>query len=318
MSPNPRPTLKGHIQIARFDHWFKNVFVFPGIVVALSVDPAHIDISLLYRTIIGLLATGFIASANYTINEILDAPYDRLHPLKNTRPVPSGRVNIPLGYLQWILLLAAGVGLAFTISPGFVFTMALFWVQGCLYNIRPFRTKERPYLDVLSESVNNPIRMLAGWYIADVGVVPITSLLVSYWMIGAYFMAIKRYAEYREIADPELARKYRRSFGYYNEQNLLVSIMFYASLAMLFMGAFIIRYRLELIVSFPFISLVMALYLNLGFKEHSAAQRPEKLYREPALMAAVSAATSVFFLALFVDIPLLYKTFAPSQFGLHR
>lgn len=316
MSVITRPTLKGHIQIARLDHWFKNVFTIPGIVVALSIDPGKIGLDLIYRIILGLLAIGFTASSNYVVNEILDAPFDRLHPSKKFRPVPSGRVNIPLAYVQWILLFIAGLALGSMVSRNFVLTMAFLWIMGCIYNIRPFRSKERPYLDVLSESVNNPIRMLAGWYMVDVGVVPITSLLMSYWMIGAYFMAIKRYAEYREISDPALAKQYRSSFGYYDERRLLVSIMFYGSLSMLFLGAFIMRYRLERIASFPFIALVMAIYLNLGFKENSPAQNPEKLYREPALMASVITATAVFFITLFIDIPILHRIFTPSQYGM--
>ena len=36
-----RPTLRGHLRIARVDHWFKNVFVLPGIIAAIGVDMSH-------------------------------------------------------------------------------------------------------------------------------------------------------------------------------------------------------------------------------------------------------------------------------------
>ena len=62
---------------------------------------------------------------------------------------------------------------------------------------------------------------------------------------------------------------------------------------MLFFGAFIVRYRLELILAFPLVALVMAQYLALSFKADSAVQRPEGLYREPGLMAAVICCTAV-------------------------
>ncbi len=140
---------------------------------------------------------------------------------------------------------------------------------------------------MLSESINNPLRMLAGWYMAGTLAFPPTSLLLSYWMVGCYFMAIKRYAEYRDIDDPARAAAYRKSFSYYTLQRLLVSIVFYASAAMLFLGAFVMRYRLELILAFPLIALVMAIYLGLAFKPESAVVNPEKLYREPVLMGAV-------------------------------
>ena len=72
--------LKGHLEICRFDHWIKNIFILPGIVIAVSIYPQSIQPSLLPAILIGLLASGFIASSNYVLNEILDAPFDALHP----------------------------------------------------------------------------------------------------------------------------------------------------------------------------------------------------------------------------------------------
>ena len=39
-------------------------------------------------------------------------------------------------------------------------TAAVLLLMGIAYNVPPLRTKDRPYLDVLSESVNNPLRLL--------------------------------------------------------------------------------------------------------------------------------------------------------------
>jgi hypothetical protein len=77
-----------------------------------------------------------------------------------------------------------------------------------------------PYLDVLSEAVNNPLRMLAGWFIVGTAAIPPASLLMSYWMVGCYFMAIKRYAELRSIVDLVQAVAYRKSFAFYTEERL--------------------------------------------------------------------------------------------------
>src|SRR5260370_29125787 len=129
--------------------------------------------------------------------------------------------------------------------------------------------------------------MLAGWYITRTAAVPITSLLISYWMIGCYFMAIKRYAEYSDLSGGQLTQ-YRKSFAHYSERSLLVSIMFYGTHAMLFFGAFIGRYRLELILSFPLVAVVMAVYLLLAFQPNSPAQNPEGLFREPLGVAPVA------------------------------
>jgi len=133
-------------------------------------------------------------------------------------------------------------------------------------------------------------------------------------MVGAYFMAVKRFAEYREIGDKERSAAYRRSFAYYTESRLIVSIMFYASFAMLALGAFIVRYRIEFILAFPLVALVMALYLKLAFDPHSAAQHPEYLYKDTPLMFAVASCSILLIALAFIDVPVLYRMFS-SQFS---
>jgi 4-hydroxybenzoate polyprenyltransferase len=307
-----RPTLRGHIQIMRIDHWFKNVFVLPGIIAAIGSDPTHVAPNLAYNVVVGLIATCLVASSNYTINEVLDAPTDRYHPIKHLRPVPAGKVSIPLAYVQWIALMLIGVGIGLTVSMPFAITLFVLWGMGCVYNIPPVRSKDVPYVDVLSESINNPLRMLAGWFMATTVSVAPASLLLSYWMVGCFFMATKRYAEYREIGDPARAAAYRKSLQHYTPERLLVSIMFYASAAMLFLGAFIMRYKLELILAFPLVAAVMAIYLALAFKPHSAAQNPEALYKEKWLMMAVFGCTALMAILMLVNIPVMQDWFAPT------
>jgi len=306
------PSLAGYLRIARVDHWIKNVFVIPGIVVALSMDRSAINSGLAFRIAIGLLSIGLMSSSNYVINELLDAPYDRYHPSKSNRPVPTGLVNVRLGYVEWLALIAAAITLGMFLSPPFTYSILALWIMGGVYNIKPIRSKDIPYVDVLTESINNPIRMLAGWYLTGTKLVPSASLLACYWMIGCYFMAVKRFSEYRDLGDPEIIRSYRKSFSAYSEPRLLVSIVFYASNAMLFLGAFIIRYRMELILAFPLVALIMAMYLSLAFERDSPVQHPEGLYRDFKLVTAVIACAALMALLLFVDIPVLHRIFVPT------
>ena len=301
-----------YIQIARFDHWVKNVFVLPGVVVALAFEPAPLTPALLSRLFLGLIAFGFVASSNYVLNEVLDSPFDALHPIKRMRPVPSGRVKRAYAYAEWLLLAALGIGLGTLCGSAFTGTLVALWVMGCIYNIPPVRSKDLPYIDVLSEAVNNPIRLLAGFFIVGPAAIAPASLLCSYWMVGCYFMAIKRFAEYRMLDSETLAASYRKSFRYYSEERLLVAIVFYGCAAMLFLGAFIVRYKLELILSFPLVALVMAAYLSIAFKHDSAAQAPEKLYRERSLMLAVTSCAVLMALLFFAELPFLHQLFAPT------
>ncbi len=304
-------TLKAHIQIARLDHWVKNVFVIPGIVVALTLDRVPLDWGLAIRTLLGLLAVGLIASSNYVINEICDAPFDRFHPVKRYRPIPSRAVIMPVAYLQWVALGAAGLVLSWRLSPWFGWDMVVLLVMGCAYNLRPVRTKDIPYVDVLTEAINNPLRLLAGWLIVSSSIPPV-SLLLSYWMVGCYFMALKRYAEFRHLQKDGNVEKYRASLAFFSPERLLFSVVFYASAAMLFFGAFLMRYRIELVLSFPVVAVVMAVYFSLAFRDDSPAEHPEKLYREWKLMVSVAACVAIMLLCLTIDMPWLRTSFSPT------
>lgn len=301
-----------HIAIARLDHSIKNIFVLPGIVVALSMTGGPLTLAMARNILLGFLATTLIACSNYVINEVLDAPFDRLHPVKKFRPVARGVVNVPVAYLQWIAMMLLGIAISWQISTQFTVAAAALWIMGCIYNIRPFRTKDVAYLDVVTESINNPLRMLLGWYMVAPSLIPPASLLCCYWMLGCYFMALKRFSEFREIGNAGAAGAYRNSFKKYTERSLLESVTFYASFAMLLFGAFITRYRLELILSFPFVALMMTTYFDLAFKPTSSVQHPEKLYREPVLMAELILTCAVITSLLFVRIPLLARLFTPT------
>jgi 4-hydroxybenzoate polyprenyltransferase len=311
-SVSGRPTLLGHIAICRIDHWIKNVFVIPGMVAAFALNPISFQPIMLVYAVVGLLATGFVASSNYVLNEVLDAPFDSTHPIKRNRPVPSGHVNLPWAYAQWICLGAIGILLAYWLSPALMWTLAALWIMGCIYNIPPVRSKDIPYVDVLTEAINNPLRLLAGWFIVAKTSIPPISLLLSYWMVGCYFMGLKRYSELLRLMAADKTQEYRKSLAFFKPDGLLVVVMFYAASSMLFFGAFLMRYRMELVLSFPFIAWVMATYLSIAFKRDGAAENPEKLYREKHLMFAVTACTLVMSFLLFFDIPRLRDVFGPS------
>lgn len=301
-----------YLQIARVDHWFKNVFMLPGIVMALYLDQGVWTADLLPKLLWAFFLVGLVASSNYVLNEILDAETDKKHPVKCNRPVPSGLVNIKMAYLEWILLGASGLIGSLTLGFPFFASAAALWVMGCLYNIKPARSKDKPYLDVLSESVNNPLRLLLGWYATGTSLLPPLSLLFAYWMIGAFFMAVKRFAEYRRIADPARAAEYRLSFIHYDEQRLLISIIYYVAAFGLFFGIFLIRYRPELILSIPLIAAVISWYINLGYRPDSPVQYPEKLYRDRGLMTLVLITTAVMTALMFIDLPWLHELFSKT------
>jgi len=70
---------------------------------------------------------------------------------------------------------------------------------------------------------------------------------------------------------------------------------------------------MELILAFPLVAWLMAIYFSLAFREESAVQNPEKLYRERGLMAVLALCIAAFVLLLFVDMPWIGSVFPKSQ-----
>lgn len=263
------------------------------------------------KILYGLFIICLAASTNYVINEILDAKFDKLHPIKKNRPIPSGQVNIALAYVMWITLMAISSILAWTINKPFFIILILFIFQGIVYNVPPIRTKDLPLLDIISESVNNPIRLLLGWLLIYPTALPTLSLVLAYWAIGAFFMTAKRYGEYVLINNHTQATSYRTSFKHYSRNRLLISMFYFASLFSFFLGIFIVRYRVELILSIPFIALVIAYYLRMTLLPHSPVQAPESLYKQKYFVLVVSMCVLVICVLFLIDIPIIPRLFTP-------
>jgi hypothetical protein len=154
--------------------------------------------------------------------------------------------------------------------------------------------------------------MLIGWYATGCTLIPPLSLLMCYWALGAFLMAVKRFAEYRHLADPRRAAAYRPSFRHYNESRLLVSTMSYATACGMFAGIFIARYHLELVLTVPAFAIFMALYLRLGLKPDSPAQHPERLLRRRSMILSGIGLTAIVAFSLWLDNERLRNLFEPT------
>jgi len=300
-----RSSWREYLSVARLDHVTKHVFVLPGVILAVvlrGVQTPH----LVQNIVLGLIVAVAIASANYTINEYLDRASDRHHPTKKLRAAVQTEMSGRIVLAQWLFLLAIGLTAAWLTSTTMLIVAILFAGQGVVYNVRPIRTKDVPYLDVLSEAVNNPFRLLIGWAMIDPQTLPPGSILLAYWFGGAFLMGAKRLSEYREIVaghGKDLLALYRKSFAGYTEVSLTASTFAYAMFSTTFLGVFLIKYRIEYILAAPAVILLFATYLALSMAPGSTAQKPERLFRETKLMAVVIVVVVLFAAMTFIDIP---------------
>jgi 4-hydroxybenzoate polyprenyltransferase len=306
-----KPSQKGvasfgdYISLARFDHCTKHIFIIPGLVIAYLLRGV-INPHPMWHAATGIVTAISIASANYVINEWLDRDFDRHHPTKHKRASVQRDLSRYIVLAEWIGFVVIGLTAAALSSRLMLGVATIFALQGVVYNVSPIRTKDKAYLDVISESINNPLRLLIGWAIIDATTLPPISIILTYWCGGAFLMAAKRLSEYREIVATQgrdLLIRYRASFRGYDEIALHVSCLSYGLLATFFTAVFLIKYRIEYLLIMPIIVLLFAQYLSLSMRAGSSAQNPEKLYRERRLMFSLVALGLVFLVTTFTNIP---------------
>ena len=317
-SMRPPGGWRDYVALARPDHWVKHIFILPGLVLAWVLHPTEVT-ELVVPLVIGFASAAALSSANYCLNEWLDAERDAFHPSKSTRPAVAKEMSGRLVALEYVALAALGLVLAARLSGLFLGTGIVFLLSGIIYNVRPFRTKDRPFLDVVSESINSPIRLTMGWAIVDSTTLPPSSLLLGFWMAGAYLMALKRFAEYRHAGATGTLDQlvlYRKSFSAYSENTLLLSSFLYSQLAAFFLAVFLIKYRVEYLLSLPLFAALFTSYLRIALKGESKVQTPERLFRERTLVVLLALLVVALALLTWIDIPALERLYEPHYISL--
>jgi decaprenyl-phosphate phosphoribosyltransferase len=301
-----------YLNVMRPDHWLKNIFIVFGHLVAIALlafpfGGAAPELTVSAHTFVmaalSLVPACFIASANYILNEILDAPFDRLHPTKKDRPVPSGRVRVPVLWVMMGALCLLGFAMALWIfNAGYTIALGLLLLSGVVYNVQPLRLKDRAFLDVIAESFNNPIRLWLGWYaLAPAASFPPLSIVMAWWFFGALLMAGKRYAEFRFIGDTERSGRYRKSFRVYTEKSLVLSMVTHANFFCFCMGIAITTYRPNLVFVFPLVVTAILVYLNRAMTEEEARLEPEHLLKSPLVILCTVAVVAISAALAFTD-----------------
>lgn len=287
-----------YLRVARIDHWLKNIFILFGHVVALALPlQLTLDGTGATRAVLSLIPACFLASANYILNEILDAPSDRLHPTKKDRPVAAGRVSLPVLWMMFGGLIGLSFVLAHLLfdNRGYILSLFLLLLSALVYNLPPLRLKDRAFLDVIAESFNNPVRLWLGWYaLVPDAMPPPLSITLAWWCFGGLLMTGKRYAEYRFIDDPSVSGQYRLSFKVYSERSLIIAMITYANLFCFFSGWAVCRYPQlhNLALVFPVVILAIIVFFREAVTVDGARVEPEKLLQRPLLLFCTFVTTA--------------------------
>jgi len=242
-----------YVDLLRPSHWFKNLFIFAGVLAGTwRLGFVPLSPSILGSSMLAFVLASFVSSSNYIVNQITDLSYDKKHPTKRNRPIPSGKVSVKIAWIVATALFLLSVGVAsFVFVDSLVYSLAALFIAGIFYNVPPIRLKDVVYIDVIAESVNNPVRFAIGWFVVVDKVFPPTLLLFVTFTMAALLLTGKRYDELRTLG--KKLTVYRKTFASYTTGRLKLIIYFYALLTLSFFILISLQFKPQLLFLFPLV-----------------------------------------------------------------
>lgn len=175
-----------YLKLLRVNQWIKNLVIFTAIIFSGNL----FDWTLFFNTVVGFFIFCLLSSTSYVINDIIDYPYDKKHPIKKNRPLAAGLITIPEAtFIAFILTLTALISALF-FSLSFFFLSLFFLLLHFFYSLY---LKRQPVIDIFSISFSFTIRALAGEVISGFHI-PIW-LLLTIFFLSLFMASVKRHAE---------------------------------------------------------------------------------------------------------------------------
>jgi len=152
------------IRTARPRQWLKNLSIFAAPVFAARLFMGD-TFSLSLKAFIVFCA---MSSGAYFLNDIVDAPRDRLHPIKKNRPIASGKLSMPLALFVSLVLIAGSIIYSFTYLDDYFSMILVFYI--ILQLSYSFYFRNVIILDSLIVASGFVIRVFAGGFASKTSV----------------------------------------------------------------------------------------------------------------------------------------------------
>lgn len=193
------------IKLLRPQQWVKNTFLFLPAFFA-----GNINVLAYWPQLIGgFFSFSFTASAVYIINDYRDREADRLHPEKSKRPIASGKVSTKTALFLFVILVLAGLGLAFFMNRGFFYISSFYLVLNIFYS---FGLKNVSILDIMIVALGFNLRLKGGGLLSAV---PLSSWIVIMVFLLSLFIAVGKRRDDILIKDIS-GKTMRKSLSGYN------------------------------------------------------------------------------------------------------
>ncbi|MCY3895233.1 MAG: decaprenyl-phosphate phosphoribosyltransferase [Chloroflexi bacterium] len=166
--------------------WPKNLLVLAAVLFSGEYHSSSSLLAAVAATAIFTLATAGL----YLLNDAIDAPRDREHPVKRRRPIAAGAVPVGLAVGMGVAFSVAALALATVLAWPFGAALAVYLALQVGYSLV---LKHLVILDLLAIAIGFVIRAVAGALVIEV---PVSPWLYICTFLLALFLAVgKRWAE---------------------------------------------------------------------------------------------------------------------------
>jgi 4-hydroxybenzoate polyprenyltransferase len=203
-----------YIACLRPMQWTKNLVLVAALIFSRNMFRLHMTL----RSVEALAIFCLLSGSIYVFNDLVDFERDRAHPVKQKRPIASGRVSKRGAFLLGVFAVALGLALASLLSRGF-FVVSLVYVGISIFY--SLGLKHVVVLDVLIISIGFVLRAMAGVEALkdlDPGVIMSPWLLVCTLFLALFLGFNKRRHEIDLLADD--AGRHRKSLDDYSKEFL--------------------------------------------------------------------------------------------------
>jgi 4-hydroxybenzoate polyprenyltransferase len=188
------------LQQMRVRQWTKNAVLFAGVIFSLHFT----ELGELLRALQGFLAFCLLSSTVYTLNDLGDVEADRLHPKKQLRPIPSGRLSRPAAYALMFVLLALAATCSLPLGRGFAITAGVYLALNLAYSLG---LKRVVLMDVMIIALGFVVRAVAGVEALHAREEISPWLLICTFFLALFLAVCKRRSERALLADEAEAHR---------------------------------------------------------------------------------------------------------------
>ncbi len=277
--PCRRSPLRAALVSLRPRQWTKNLLLFAGIIFAAKLG----DPSRWAEALAAFVAYCAASSASYLLNDVRDAPHDRVHPSKRLRPIARGELSPRLAEALAAVLVVGAVLLVAPLGLASILFLGTFFALQAAYTLS---LKHVVLLDVMTIGGLFVVRAAAGAAAVHVRISP--WLLLCTALLALFLALAKRRGELVLVgAEATPGRPVLEGYSLALVDQL-VTVVAASTVISYCLYTFTARESKAMMITIPFVLFGVFRYLLLMHRRDLGEEPEEILLRDAPILLCIA------------------------------